>query len=994
MCIALEGSSRQSQPINSLKPKKQSIEMPNLEGIGLQNFRTFNSKENIEFAPITLITGANNAGKSSVFKAIQFLVHNFKDGIISESLDFKAMRHELGNLERIFNRASMSEFKKSEIPKSQHMYSRLMDFHGRNAEGTGELPIFEANGDLVFSFPVRIGNSREISANLEIRYGLIRSIHKSKSNDDAVVSHEIKSIAIIKDGEYLHWSNISGFREYHDEPGEWEMSTSIDLKKIIKLIMETPFAEIKNGIEPNNKTEDYFALDLVSRIEKYKGVFFDFPFKKHKKDGYEGFTDKFIKGKTLFSDYSELPKNEKSTLLAIEQKITTELIQGRSNNQYKILECFKTNNISGIIGGMERDIISAELKGKESGEKQETSEKQNFRSLFKDPFQTTTNSEVFTGLVSAIEKDFSDTVQKKIDSLNKVYFLPTTRGRNREWFIDEQNSEDIQIVKDFSALYLDDHSPIQKFINFWIGNGETNKWENGKQILKGFKIGKELSVLRDEAIGLTKIFLVNFDGTETPLVDLGYGISQLLPIIMKIAIIAHQHQLSYRYDFDDEDDSHRETIYYNPSTLLIEEPEANLHPSLQSKMAELFIDAASRFNIQFLVETHSEYLIYKFQEYIGREMVSPDDVKMYYFNHPNDVKEGLKDRYINRVQIAKDGSIDYNRYFGTGFFDEQNNLKLSLLNIRRDRFIDEYETIREDLAKSRKSLEDYDSEIQALNQQLSTATLDKDGLKEQIDAITKEKEVKELAFQQLIEHQVSIIDGYVAKADYSKYVTDIETIIDKSKIDNSKTLQYLSTGKFLLANLNDDADFAPVIIQYGRAVEFEMIKWVNEFKNNVAPADKTLWSGNANYSNKLNNIFSNLSIARPSADTIGFHLGTVDEKRICFYHLKTFTNNSSTTYKFGELTQIFELFYYISPTKDSTYNYTSIPLMVAFSDYLKGIWMNYDTAEGLFDTCRNILNLRNCAGHTYSDSVCVNDIIDKSTAQGYAAKVEAIFSCL
>ena len=53
--------------------------MPNLEGLGLQNFRTFNKKESFEFAPITIITGTNNAGKSTVFKAIQFLVHNFKD---------------------------------------------------------------------------------------------------------------------------------------------------------------------------------------------------------------------------------------------------------------------------------------------------------------------------------------------------------------------------------------------------------------------------------------------------------------------------------------------------------------------------------------------------------------------------------------------------------------------------------------------------------------------------------------------------------------------------------------------------------------------------------------------------------------------------------------------------------------------------------------------------------------------------------------------------
>lgn len=964
--------------------------MLNLEGLGLQNFRNFDKKQNFEFAPITLLTGTNNAGKSSVFKAIQFLTHNFKDGIVSEKLDFKSMKHELGSLERIVNRVTMAVFKNSEISKSQSMQSRLSDFHKRNEENPSELPIFEEDEDLVFTFPIKFGYSREISATLEIRYELNRFIQKNGTKEEVVISHNIKNIAIVKDGEYLHWSNIIGYMEYHDESPDWEMTTSLDLKKIIQLIIDTPLVEVKKEFEPNGKTEEYFTIDLFCRIEKYKHTFFDLPFFKTKKDGYEYFTEKLIKGKSLFSDYSGLTEEEKSKLLAIEQKTITELLVGKDNRQSEILECFK-HSFSNIMTGMERDIVSAELKEEESdGE-------QNVRDLFSSTiFQTTPNSELFTNLLGAIEKDFLDTVQKKIDSLKKVYFLPTTRGRNREWFIDEQNSEDISIVRDFSEIYLENHPQIKSFVNFWIGKGEINELdENGKKKQKGFKIGKRLSVFRDEDIGLTKIFLVNFDDTKTPLVDLGYGVSQLLPIIMKIAIIAQKQEREHEYDYNPQEGYYdRRTIYFNPSTLLIEEPEANLHPSLQSKMAELFIDAASRFNIQFLIETHSEYLIYKFQEYIGRKIVSPNDIKMYYFNHPNDVREGLKDKYISQVQIGKDGSIDYDEYFGKGFFDEQTNLKLSLLNIQRDRFVEDYDSIKDKLKESNETLQGYNVKIDKLNQELSTATSGRNELEEQLNAIKREKEEKELELQKFIKEQENIIDEYTAKTDYSNYVIEIESIIDKNKIDNSKTLQYLSTGKYLLKNLDSSADFAPVIIQYGRAVEFEMIKWVNDFKSIIRLVDKDLWSEDANYKDKLNDVFSNLSIMKPSSDTIGFDLGTVNEKKIVFYHLKTFTNSSSTSYKFGNLTQIFELFYYISPTKNYTYNYNSVPLMVAFSNYLKDIWTDYNTAEGLFGTFRDILDLRNCAGHTYSDSVCDSNIIDKSTAEDYVAKVEAIFRCL
>lgn len=967
--------------------------MPNLEGLGLQNFRTFNKKEDFLFAPMTLITGTNNAGKSSVFKAIKFLVHNFKDGIVSEKLDFKSMKHELGNLERIINRVTMEVLKNSEIPESQSMYSRLSDFDKKNNDPS-DLPIFEKDEDLAFTFPIKFGGSREISAALEIRYELNQFIRKEGIKEEIVVSHEIKNIAIIRDGEYLHWSNVIGYMNNHDDAPYWEMETSIDLKKIIQLITETSFADLTEEFEPNKITEEYFTIDLFTRIEKYKRAYFDLPFFKKKKDGYESFTEKIVDGKSLFSDYSALTEEEKSKLFAIEEKVTMELLKGKYNSQYKILECFK-HNFSGILDGMERDIVNAELKEEESnGEK--NSEEKNLRNFFKTSIQTTPNSELFTSLLRATEKDFLDIVQKKIDSLKNIYFLPTARGRNREWFIDEQNSEDIQIVQDFSVIYLDHHPQIQNFVHFWIGKGEIDELdEKGNKKQKGFKIGKELSVYRDETIGLTKIFLVNFDGSKTPLVDLGYGVSQLLPIIMKIAIIAQKHQIEHEYDFNNQEGYYEtKSIYFSPSTLLIEEPEANLHPSLQSKMAELFIDAAARFNVQFLIETHSEYLIYKFQEYIGRKIVNPDDVKMYYFNNPNDVRERLKDKYINQVHIDQDGSIDYDKYFGKGFFDEQTNLKLSLLNIQRNRFIEDYEAVKEELEEYTQTLKIYDSQIEELNRELLTATSGKDQLEEQLNEIKIEKAEKESELQKLVEQQVDIIDEYTAKSDYSNYLMEIEAIIDKNKIDNSKTLQYLSTGKFLLKNLDNNADFAPVIIQYGRAVEFEFIKWVNNFINSVSSADKTLWTQDANYKDKLNDVFTNLGITKPSSDTIGFDLGTTNEKKISFYHLKTFIKNQPASYKFGELTQIFELFYYLSPTRNATYNYNTVPVMVAFSDYLKNIWADYNTAEGLFNTCRDILDLRNCAGHTYSNSVCTSAIIDKITADDYVSKVEDMFSYL
>lgn len=569
-----------------------------------------------------------------------------------------------------------------------------------------------------------------------------------------------------------------------------------------------------------------------------------------------------------------------------------------------------------------------------------------------------------------ISECFKNSYKELIGRISTINYLSTVKEENSRIYIGTNNSTFTKLLKDYSSLDIDTY-----FINTY---------------LKAFEIGEEILVNFERKLQVIKISIMTDQLHVRDLVDFGYGIKQLILILMHIAVIAKKNKRSKEVSTDEGDYGMED--YYVPSLLLIEEPETNLHPKWQSLLAEMFVKANELYNIQLVIETHSEYLIRKFQTLTAEGKIKSKDIKIFYLRGAQKITADRKQ--IETIFIESDGTIDY-KLFDDGFFDEADKLELSLLNIQRDNFIEDYETIKEELKKSNETLEGYDAQIEELNQELSTATTGKNELEEQLNVIKREKEEKELELQGLISQQEYIIDRYTDKIDYSKYLTEIKTIIDENKIDSSKTLQYLSTGKFLLKNLDNNADFAPVIIQYGRAVEFEMIKWVNNFKNSVSSANKNSWTTDANYRNKLNAIFSNVGITKPSSETIGFDMGTVNERKICFYHLKTFTSNNSTSYKFGDLTQIFELFYYISPTQNPNYNYSTVPLMVAFSDYLKrNIWSDYNSAEGLFINFRNILNLRNCAGHTYSNNLCSSNIIDKSTAEDYVAKVEAIFKCL
>lgn len=88
--------------------------------------------------------------------------------------------------------------------------------------------------------------------------------------------------------------------------------------------------------------------------------------------------------------------------------------------------------------------------------------------------------------------------------------------------------------------------------------------------------------------------------------DVGFGVSQVLPVIV--------------------------LCYYVPegSTILLEQPELHLHPSVQSGLADVFIDAAKNRGIQIIIESHSEYLLRRLQRRIAEEGVPKDDIALYF----------------------------------------------------------------------------------------------------------------------------------------------------------------------------------------------------------------------------------------------------------------------------------------------------------------------------------------------------------------------------
>ncbi len=88
--------------------------------------------------------------------------------------------------------------------------------------------------------------------------------------------------------------------------------------------------------------------------------------------------------------------------------------------------------------------------------------------------------------------------------------------------------------------------------------------------------------------------------------DVGFGVSQILPVLT--------------------------LCYYVPegSTVLMEQPEIHLHPSVQAGLADVFIDAVKTRKIQLILESHSEHLLKRLQRRIAEEQLSHTDAALYF----------------------------------------------------------------------------------------------------------------------------------------------------------------------------------------------------------------------------------------------------------------------------------------------------------------------------------------------------------------------------
>lgn len=219
--------------------------------------------------------------------------------------------------------------------------------------------------------------------------------------------------------------------------------------------------------------------------------------------------------------------------------------------------------------------------------------------------------------------------------------------------IDDKNDFVAQAIHQYARRGVHPGDMPDTFIRRWMSN---------------FEIGLNYRISSIGGEGYT--IEIETEGGWVNLADLGMGANQLMVLLFSLATIMF------------EEGYHTKEIggvSHVPKFIIIEEPEQNLHPLLQSKLADLVAEINRNDpSYKFLIETHSEYLIRRTQVLVAEmglgeeELEKQNPFKVYYFP-----KDGVP------YDMNYQANGHFEESFGEGFFDEAGKWTRQLIRTKR-----------------------------------------------------------------------------------------------------------------------------------------------------------------------------------------------------------------------------------------------------------------------------------------------------------------------
>lgn len=238
-------------------------------------------------------------------------------------------------------------------------------------------------------------------------------------------------------------------------------------------------------------------------------------------------------------------------------------------------------------------------------------------------------------------------------SMKYVYFLSAERlGPRASQPIKQMDYLDVGYQGEYTAQVIDFKSGREKVRPICMADGtkdptlpkQVNAWLNF--ILPGVKI-----VAKADYPGLSANIRIEnkFSGGNSLLpTNIGFGISYVLPIITT-GLVAKDGGL-----------------------MIVENPEAHLHPAAQSAMGE-FLGMVSQSGVIVLVETHSDHIINGMQLYAANHPKFASQIVINNFS-----EDGNDQPVVDTIQLSERGEFEN---WPKGFLDQSQKDYMKLMTI-------------------------------------------------------------------------------------------------------------------------------------------------------------------------------------------------------------------------------------------------------------------------------------------------------------------------
>ena len=660
----------------------------------IKNFRVFDEDGvSIDLKPITILTGCNSSGKSSIVKAV-LLVNSFLKGqkkdifgefslmaLRNQKIDFSTYPNNLlGRFDKVVH--NNSKRKRFSIEYTTYSYLLSQDVLVKLvfSKGKGD----DLNNAYIDTFTLCIDNKPFLFYN--------RKKNNATANFNLIKERCLDFLPIEKAIDI--YCSLFGKRYIENSITEKDFfSKSAELRSYINHFGEKRVEDVYQYVCRTNQEKTILDQTQISSDKIMEILNNGFPsqmsviekLKEIDKDKIWG----YVKTECLKKD------NEKEYVIS--KHIIDDFVRSKYKSffdyfkHYEVAYLNEVNvysynvfydsiyeNLFGVC--LDADLEKENIKSLESQWKKSNDETKfkfiysasiwwDFKSEKKSYYYNKYNGLPHYYIFDWFEKYLKRIVEESFCPIwaGHVEYVGSSRAQIHRLYTLEQKDDFSELLKKYfeaKIAFEDWHFKYKKdsFLNKWI---------------REFGIGKSISVVQDkEGLGV-QIYVCKENGDKRLLADEGYGMTQIVSILLQIETTILSLEGIYANKTYGLNSFSSET-YKNslrPTTITIEEPEIHLHPKYQSLLADMFLEAYQKYNIHFIVETHSEYLIRKTQVLVAKMGFNS--------NVESDAKSPFRTFYV--PQEGKPYSLGYRKdgkfaeSFGSGFYDEATNLIFEIM---------------------------------------------------------------------------------------------------------------------------------------------------------------------------------------------------------------------------------------------------------------------------------------------------------------------------